>query len=229
MNKKLMLLAAGVLSALALAALPALASADEFEAHCEVNIHICEGEITGGASTLVSDNGDTITCSAVGGTTSFTSTSTTGEASLHFTGCREHVTFFTFQCNSAGAAAGTIKTNAMTFHVINLEHTPTTKPGIKFTSVSVTFECTGFSKKTVTGSVIGEIENAAGICNTAVSTHSVDFKDNGTTGVQTWMHTETTGTTTDLIANNDAGGSYTTAAQIGTATIHWNHPVKITC
>jgi len=226
MNKKLMLLAAGALTALAFAALPTVASAEEYLAHCEV--HECVGTITGGTSSLVSDNGDTITCSAVGGGTTLTTTSTTGEANLHFTGCREHVTFFTFQCNSAGAAAGTINANGLTYHLVNLEHGGTT-PGIKFTNVSVTFECTGFSKKTVTGSVVGHLTEPANICNKTVTTHTVHFEQGATTGSQKYKQVTTTGTETDLIANNDAGGSYTTAAQIASGTIHWNHDVEITC
>jgi len=225
MNKKLMLLAAGTLIALAFAALPALASAGEYEAHC-VGAHECVGEITGGALSLVSDNGDTITCSAVGGTTRFTTTTTTGTDNLHLSGCREHVTFFTFQCNSAGAAAGTISVSNLTYHLISLEHGGTT-PGIKFTNISVTYECTGFSKKTMTGSLVGHLESAS--CNTETKTHSVTFEQGATTGSQKYKQVTTTGTETDLIANNDAGGSYTTMAIICTWTIHWDHDVKITC
>jgi len=220
-----MLLAAGALSALALAALPALASAGEYEAHCEGAAE-CIGEFTGGPSSIVSDNGDTITCTAVGGTTSFATTSTTATANVHLTGCREHVTFFTFQCNSAGAAAGTINVSGVTYHLINLVHGGTT-PGLKFTDISITFECAGFSKKTVTGSLVGHLESAS--CNTAVTTHSATFEQGATTGTQKYTQTTTTGTETDLIADNHAGGSYTTVAMVGTWTVHWNHNVKVTC
>jgi len=219
-----MLLAAGALSALAFAALPALASAGEYEAHCEGAI-LCTGEITGGAASLVSANGDTITCSAMGGTTSFSSTTTTGTTTLHLTGCREHVTFFTFTCNSPGDVAGTINVASLQYHVINLEHGGTT-PGFKFTGVNTTFECTGFSKRTVTGSVVGHLELAS--CNTATTTHAVNF-DQASTGSQKYKQATTTGTETDLIANNDAGGPYTTMAILATWTVHWDHSAKFTC
>jgi len=227
MNRKPMLLAAGVLTAIAFAALPALASGGEYEAHC-IGGSTCVGEITGGATSLESDNGDIITCSTVGGSTSFATTSTTGTVNLHFTGCREHVTFFTFQCNSPGSAAGTINVTGVTYHLVNLEHGGTT-PGVKLTNVSVTFDCPGYTKKTVTGSVVGHLENPASFCNTATTTHAVNFQQGASTGIQKYMQVTTTGTQTDLIANNDSGGTYTTAAQLGTGIIHWNNPVMITC
>jgi len=221
MNKKLLLL----VLALAFAALPALASAGEYELHCEGAAE-CVGEITGGPFSMISDSGEVFTCSAVGGSIRFASTSTTGTVNLHLTGCREHATFFTFQCNSAGAAAGTTSLVGLTYHLINLVHGGTT-PGVKFTNISATFECTGFSKKTFTGSLIGHLESAS--CNTATTTHSVNFEESAITGSQKYTQTTTTGAETDLITNNDAGGSYTTMAIISTWTIHWDHNVKITC
>jgi len=228
MNKKLMLLAAGVLSALAFAALPALASADEFAQDCEGAVE-CTGTIAGGVSELENSAGERIRCTGVNGSASFPSTVTTGSVSLNFTECREQVTFFKFKCNSEGAAAGEIKVGLFTYHIINLEHTPTTTPGIKITNINVTIECTGFAKKTVTGKVIGEIEEASSICNTFVNAHKINFAQSATTGKQKWIQTETTGTTTDLESNNHNGGPYLTSAQIGTGTITWDHNVKITC
>jgi len=224
-----MLLAAGVLSALAFAALPALASADEFQAHCE-GAATCTGEITGGVAELRNSGGEVIKCTGLTGSTGFTSTTTTGTASFIFTGCREQVTIFKFQCRTPGSTNnGEITVNNLTYHVINLEHTPTTKPGIKFTNVSVTFTCAGFSDKTVTGSVVGTIEESNTVCEHEMSTMAVTFEESATQGTQKWTQTETTGTKTDLISNNDAGGAYSTSAQVGTGIIHWNHPVRVTC
>lgn len=222
-----MLLAAGALAALAFAALPTIASAGEYEAHCEGAAE-CTGTITGSHAELNNDNNEAITCTITEGTTSFTSTSTTGKASLTFKECREQITIFHFKCNSPGLPAGHITVPNLVYHVVNLEHSPQTVPGIKFTDVNVTFECTGFSKKTVTGSVVGEILNPASVCEKSVSTHSVKFAQ-ASTGVQKWMQITTTGTKTDLISNNHAGGTYTTSAQIAEGTIHWSKPVKITC
>ena len=144
---------------------------------------------------------------------------------MHLTGCREHVTFFTFTCNTPSAAAGTINVNGLTYHFINLLHGGTT-PGVKFTGVNATIECTELSKKTITGSVVGHLESAS--CNTGTTTHTVDLAQSST-GNQKYKQITTTGTETDLIANNDTGGSYTTMALISTLTIHWNHVATLTC
>jgi hypothetical protein len=222
---KLMLLAAGALTALAFAALPAAASATEYIAHCEVGAS-CSGTVTGGLSELENNTGEKIHCTAVEGTATATSGTSTGTVELSFTGCRETVTFFRFSCSNT-ATAGKITTNTMPSHLINLEHGATT-PGIKLTEVNVTFTCAGFSKKTVTGKVIGHLHDPN--CGTFQSTHSIGFETSGP-GTQKYTQTETTGTTTDLVSNTDEPGAfYHTSGQRGTGTIHWtNNKVKITC
>ena len=228
MNKKLMLLAAGVLSALAVAALPAVASAGEYTADCENGPATCEGTVAGGATQLRNDNGEGISCSSVHGITIVTNGSSTGVLILIFTGCVETITGFKFKCNSTGAAAGEIKTGSMVTHWIYLEPNKGT-PGSKTTlpTAGVTFTCAGFAKKTVTGKVIGHISNPN--CGTFQASHTADFTESST-GVQRWMQATTTGETTDLISNNDAGGAYTTSAQIGSGVITWKGTkVKLTC
>jgi len=64
-------------------------------------------------------------------------------------------------------------------------------------------DCLGFEKKTVTGEVIGEIEEASTVCNAFVAAHKINFEAGATTGSQKWTQTETTGSTADLISNND--------------------------
>jgi hypothetical protein len=230
MNRKLMLLASGVLAALAFAALPALASAGEYEAHCE-GAKECVGTITGGHAELRNDAGQSITCTITEGDTSFKTTSTTGTANLTFKECREQITFFHFKCNTPGLGAGHISVQGLVYHLVNLEPSPQTVPGIKFTNVNVTFECAGFANKTVTGSVVGEILNPASVCNQTVSTTSVKFAEaSGATGTQKYMQITTSGTKTDLISNEDTSSStYRTSAQIGEGIIHWTPSVKITC
>ncbi|HEX6782798.1 MAG TPA: hypothetical protein VF125_12335 [Solirubrobacterales bacterium] len=232
MNKKLMLLATGVLAALAFAALPAVASAGEPEAHCKVGA-VCFGTVAGGATQLRDDAGQGITCTSVHGTASLTSTTSTGTLALTFTGCVETITGFKFSCNNTGVA-GKISTGTMGTHLIYLHHLPNTTTGLKVTlpgygtgSGGVTFTCAGFSRKTVTGSVIGHISNPE--CNTYRPVHTADFAE-ASTGVQKFMQITTTGDKTDLISNNDAGGAYTTSAQIGSGVITWEGTeVNITC
>jgi len=116
----------------------------------------------------------------------------------------------------------------LTYHLVNLEHGGTV-PGLKFTNVSMTYECTGFSKKTVTGGVIGALEEPSTFCNKSVASHKVTFQEGATTGSQKYKQETTTGTETDLISTNDAGGAYTTMSIKQTWTITWNHNVEITC
>jgi hypothetical protein len=234
MNKKLMLLASGVLAALAFAALPAVASAGEFTAHCENGAASCTGTVAGGLAELKNDKGEGIHCTSVDGKATVNNGSATGALELTFTGCVETITGFKFKCNNTGVA-GEIKTGSMVTHLIYLEHLPDTTAGLKVTlpghgteTGGVTFTCLGFAKKTVTGSVIGHISNPN--CGTFQASHTADFADNGTVGVQRWMQATTTGSKTDLISNNDAGGAYTTSAQTGSGVITWTGTkVKLTC
>ncbi|HEX6781505.1 MAG TPA: hypothetical protein VF125_05675 [Solirubrobacterales bacterium] len=235
MNKKLMLLATGVLTALAFAALPAVASAGEPVAHCQNGAASCIGAVTGGATQLRDDGGQGITCSSVHGKATVTNGSATGFLELTFTECKETITGFKFSCTNTGVA-GKITTGSMVTHLIYLHHLPNTTTGLKVTlpghgtgTGGVTFTCAGFSRKTVTGSVIGHISNPE--CNTYQTSHTADFTETSLgSGIQKYMQTTTTGEKTDLISNNDAGGTYTTAAQIGSGVIHWEGTkVNITC
>ena len=227
MTKKLMLLATGVLTALAFAALPAVASAGEYTADCENGAATCSGSVVGGEAELRNDAGEGIHCKTVGGTATVTNGSSTGTLSLVFKTCTETITPFGFSCNNTGVA-GEIKTGSMVTHLIYLEPNKTT-PGIKVTlpAAGVTFNCAGFAKKLVTGKVIGHISNPN--CGTFQASHTADFAESAT-GVQRWMQATTSGETTDLISNNDAGGAYTTSSQKGTGVITWTGTkVKLTC
>jgi hypothetical protein len=234
MNKKLMLLATGVLAALAFAALPAVASAGEFAADCENGAASCTGEVTGGKIELRNDKGEGFSCSSVGGKATITNGTSTGAFELAFRTCKENITGFGFSCNNTGVA-GEIKTGSMVTHLIYLEENKTT-PGLKITfpghgtgAGGVTFNCAGFAKKTMTGSLIGHISNPN--CGTFQASHTVDFAEVvGSPGVQRWMQATTTGEKTDLISNNDAGGAYTTIAITGSTAITWTGTkVKLTC
>ena len=237
MKKKLMILAAGVLAALAFAALPAVASAGEYVADCE-GAAVCTGTVAGGATQLRNTASEGISCTAVNGTATATNGSSTGTLELNFTGCVETITGFKFKCNSPTGGAGEVKTGQMVTHLIYLEPNAQT-PGIKITLpvAGVTFTCAGFSKKTVTDKVIGHISNPN--CKTFQQSHTADFAElkhpepGGipTPGVQRWMTATTTGPTTDLKSNNHNGGAYVTSAQTGSGVITWaaGHKVNLTC
>ncbi len=223
MSKKLMLIAAGALAALAFTALPSAASAGEFEHHCTSTGGVaqeCTGmTIAGGAAELSNDNHEAVTCTAVTGTATAAKTGTTGSAKLTFTGCKETVTFFQFSCTNTGTS-GKIESNSMVTHNVYLEPNTQaqTKPGLLLTGANVTFECAGFAKKTVTGNIIGIITNPN--CTSAITSFEVNFKKLGaaTGTTQEWEQITTSGTFFDLISGPDPSDS-TTSSQTGEGTI----------
>ncbi len=236
MSKKLMLLAAGALTALAFSALPIAASAGEFEHHCTSTGGVAEEctnmTIASGALEYSNDNHEGYTCTSVTGTATAEKTGTTGTAKLTFTGCKETVTFFKFSCTNTGTA-GKVETNTLVSHNVYLEPNTQaqTKPGLLLTGVNVTFTCAGFATKTLTGNIIGIITNSN--CTSAVTSMTVKFEKLGaaTGTTQEWEQITTSGTFFDLIQNNDAGGSYTTSALKGEGTIttRAGQHIRLTC
>jgi hypothetical protein len=230
MNKKLMLLAAGVLTALAFAAFPALASAGEYTADCELGAgKVCTGSVSGVGGVIANTKNETVSCTNVEGTATVTGGTSTGTLELNFNGCRETTTIFKFSCNSAGKFSGVITTGNLVSHIVNLADSfPNgTEPGILITNVNVTFECTGFAKKTVTGNVMGSMPIAH--CNSSSASHSLSFTQ-FSNGHQRFTQVTRTGSVQDLTSNNH-GGEYSTSSQTGSGTISWNagNKVTITC
>jgi len=224
MTKILMLLAAGALTALAFTALPALASAGEYEVHCQ-GAATCEGVIAGGGVQITNSTGEGMTCETLGGNTSFSTTTTTGTVNLVLTGCREVVTAFKATCTSPGYAGGEIRVNNLTYHIVNLEDSESV-PGTAFTNVNITANC---RFHTFTGSLFGRIEEPTSICNLAVSTHRAVFEGGAITGSQKYSQITATGEQTDLTSRLFLGKTYYTTALVATWTVHWDHPVKVTC
>jgi len=217
MTKKLMLLAAGALAALAFAALPAGASAVEMTATCSAVPCVGTIEGTGGAE-LTDDSGLGIKCQKTGGTvTQVASPSSTVTATLTFSECKD--TPIGLECNNEGVGTGKIVTNALTGHLITI--VTNTTIGVLLTGVNVTFECPALGiKKTVTGNLIGTIENKEGVCGKAVTHHTLLFEEEqpGFQKHRTW-----TGKTFDLTSGSHAADT-TTSAQ--TATAHVNYGAK---
>jgi hypothetical protein len=225
MSKKLMLLAAGALSALAFMAIPSLASANEFVGTCGTGA-TCTGAIVGGAAELEDDGGTAVKCTSVSGSVTQTHNSTTGMANIKFHGC----TGFGFTCTGtlAGEPAGTISTGNVPYHLVRLEPDPNTTPvGALVTPNPVTFKCAGgLVVRTVTGSVIGEFEEFGSTdCGKAKTSLKLNFaeKAGGPTGTQQW-ETKTTSAALgefDLTSgsHNGGGADTTTSAQKGTGTI----------
>jgi hypothetical protein len=223
MSKKLMLLAAGALSALAFMAIPGIASGNEFVGTCGTGA-TCTGAIAGGAAEIEDDGGTAVKCTSSSGSFTPTHNSPTGVVNLKFHSC----TGFGFTCTSPGQPAGTIATGNLTYHMIRLEPDPNTTPvGVLITGANVTFSCAGgLVVRTVTGSVIGELEEFGSTdCGKPKTSLKLNFaeKAGGPTGTQKW---ETVGTSSalgefDLTSGSHAGGGSdaTTTALKGTSTI----------
>lgn len=228
MNKKLMLLAAAALAALAFAVLPVVASAGEFEHHCKSGNN-CTALITGGAAELENDGTESISCTSVTGNATLTTTTSTGHVVLTFHGCRETETIFKFSCTSAGQPSGTIKTNTLTSHNVYLKPNKVT-PALLLTGVNVTFTCAGgFSQKTVTGEVLGHIEIPN--CNTYQKHHTVIFERSATVhGTQKYETVTEAAPERDLTSGPHASDT-TTSSQEGTGHITYQNgdEVNLTC
>jgi hypothetical protein len=201
MSKKIMLLA---LAVAAMFALPAAASAQE--------VHF-KGVTTfgggGGPGFLQAVNEPKISCTAtkVEEGKFDSGSSTTGFVKLDFTGCTAEFLGIKGNCNTSGAASGTISASG-TFHLIT---TSTKKPGILVTPITTTIICIGFSRVEVTGNgVIGTITSPA--CGASSKTMGVSFKQAG--GTQEDL--EYTGVKYDLSAHTENSSGVTTGAT-GTA------------
>jgi hypothetical protein len=220
---KMKALTAGALVALALASVPAVASAGEYTGDCETGA-TCSGTISGGAAAFANSSGETIGCSAISGTASMTSGSSTGTVQLSATGCVETISGFKFSCTNT-ATAGKITTNNMVAHGVYVD-SKRTIPGILITGVNVTFSCASFITRTVTGNILGAKPNAECGVFKASDTASLNQTAHG---VQQYTQVTETGTVFDLIANNDNGGAYLTTSLTGSLTITGTTKVKATC
>jgi hypothetical protein len=212
MNKKLKALGAGALAILALALVPAGASAGEFISDCETGAS-CSGTISGGAGTFSNSAGETFSCTAVTGTATLTSGTSTGTVQLAGTGCVETISGFKFSCSNT-ATAGKITTNTLTWHNVYVDSNKTL-PGILVTGVNVTLVCGTFVKKTFTGNLLGAKLNPE--CGVFKATETGSFEQTAH-GTQKYTQVTGTGTVFDLISNNDAGGAYATSSLTGTLT-----------
>ena len=241
MSKKLMLLAAGALSALAFTALPSGAVAGEPHIKCET--FPCTYTVEGSELRFSEHGGGTVWCTKEEGSGAITQSpteptkaakeSTTGTVELTFSGCKEQATIFHFACTGTGKEepSGQIRTGALVTHNIYLNEEK--KQGVLLTGFSVTFTCAGgFARSTVTGNLIGELHETK--CGTATKTIKWNFTAPAH-GTQTWRHITGTGTTYDLeLATNhnttpSSTTGYQTAAVTSTTTLTFNQNVTPTC
>jgi hypothetical protein len=230
MNRKLTLVLAGALAALAFMALTGSAAAKETKLKCEALSGACTFVIAGGEMRLSLHDGDTIACNLEEGSGSVVNLnaereSTTSELELTFKGCKEQNTAFHFSCSNT-ATAGNITTNVMTAH--NIAIGSGTKAAVLLTNAGFTFTCAGgFASTQVTGNYIGEIETACGTNTSAVQKWVFSVPADGTQALRTY-----TGITFDLegkTSHTNAESKYQTAAISSTTTLTYNQNVILTC
>lgn len=230
MTKNRLLLAVGVLTALALTALPSSAFAGEFTATCSSGA-TCLGTVEGTGTAIIEDDSKstlgTIKCTGVVGSITQTSGSSTGSAQVQFNGCADVV--FNYKCSNTGVT-GQITTNVLTSHLIKLEDGSALPVGLLLTGVNVTFYCPLIAvPKTVTGSIIAEIENPS--CGSAKTHHTISF-ENSAAGAQRWRQITTTGAMLDLTVSSHTLSEETTTTS-WQATAHVNYPesktVRLNC
>jgi hypothetical protein len=198
MTKKMMLVAASALAALAFAALPAFASASA--SIDNVAGHAFTG--TFGTATLTNVTNEAVECTGENHVKGSFASSTTGSIHILFTNCHTHSGI---SCKSSGLAAGEITTEAE-FHVINIE--PTTAgilitPKNTTTHEFVTFSCSFLETIVVKGNgVIGDISAPA--CNGTSGNLTLSFTSSAT-GVQAYQQIETAGTVYHMESNLNGG------------------------
>jgi hypothetical protein len=231
MSKKIMMLALAAVSA-ALFAMPAVASAGEWDADGAAGQTFSVTKIT---NPELRAGETTVKCTGLTGSGTYT-TDTTGNITLDFTGCTDGT--FGTACTSTGAASGTIAVTNKQFHNVIIGNAGDNKTplGVLITGNSgattdfTTFSCGfGLVTVTVTGSIIGEVEPVE--CNKAASTFNLNFQPTVAGGsIQKYQQVTTEGTKFDLLSDIPSGGdSTTTSAQSGTGQIHFPKAVTPTC
>jgi hypothetical protein len=212
MSKKIMVLTLAVSSA-AFFALPAMASAQE--------IHLEPAEnftIAGSGGEFRASGEPTITCTGTSGSGSYNAGSTTtGTATLDFTGCHTAVFGFTASCNTSGAASGTMASSG-TFHLITISSGVS---GVLLTTSPTTIICAGSSNIRITGNVIGTITSPK--CGESSKVVTLSFTATGSTQ----NHLSYTGTKYDLFSST--GTELVTSALVGSATNTQSTAGKLNC
>jgi hypothetical protein len=211
MSMKTMLLP---LAVAAMLLLPAAASAQE--------VHVtglASFSGSGGAGTLQASGEPTISCTALSVSGSFDSGSTTtGKFTLDFTGCSAEFFGIKANCNTSGAASGTIASSG-TFHLITVN----SKPGALATPVSTTVVCSGFSNTTVAGNFIATVTSPA--CGASSKSLGVVAKSSGATQ----EHKSYTGVNYNLTAQTGSGSKVEAGINTGTVTLNASTSGTLEC
>jgi hypothetical protein len=230
MKHKMMLLALAVVSA-AVFALPAMASAAEWDIDSESGA-LPTFTSSGGVAKLTANGFGAflpIECTTNKGSGKYT-TQTTGTVEFTFEGCHQGEP----KCTTAGQASGVITTTEMVFHNIMIDNTAQVAggtPGLLITPNAAhfaTFVCNGGTYTVGGNGIIGDISSPK--CGGAFSkTSTVSFQA-VSSGVQKYMQEETGATNAtkyDLSVKSPLGTF--TSAEEASGTVTFNQGTKMTC
>jgi hypothetical protein len=212
----------------AVLALPALASAGEWEIDSE-NGALPTFTSTGGITAMTSYGFGSffpIECTKSTSSGKYTSR-TTAVVTVTFTGCLEGG----FPCTTSGQSSETIKTTELVAHNIMIESTSQVlggTPGLLITPNSghfATFDCGSFHFVIAGNGIIGYI--SAPRCGAAFQKVGGVVFRRVSEGIQHYKQVTTTGTLFDL-STTDSIGTFTTAWD-SAWTLTFNQGVKATC
>jgi hypothetical protein len=226
MKNKMMMLALGALTALAFAALPAVASAGEPQIDPANGVFPLTFTMAGGLSEFRAEGQETFTCKKSKGTGKYTN-ATTGELERTLEECTASGT----PCTSTGAASGVITTGTSVFHNIYVEPNKTT-PAILITPPTggtfASFKCAfGLVSFTITGNgLIGDLEKPTCAAPGPTKTATLNFTATGAS--QTWKQITTAGTVFDLKADVN-GAAAVTYAEVNETTVTFSQNATLTC
>jgi len=201
------------LAVLALAALPAVASAGTPEIHCPNGAIECNLTISGGHGELTKTGGfASVTCTSITG--SGTIKTATGTMSLLFHGCKDSV--FGAACTTSALPSGTIETTPLTFHTTYLT-AGKTGPGVLLTPNEVTkvfahFGCIDGNHTVEGNGIMGRLETG---CSSPAAPLFVG-SEQGQNGHPLHKQITGTGTIYDL---TDGGATSAMKATIGATPV----------
>ncbi|HVD39489.1 MAG TPA: hypothetical protein VNC16_00600 [Solirubrobacterales bacterium] len=226
MTNRSILLATWALAAfIASAALPAISAAGEFKAHCSKG-PTCTSNVAGGPATFEDDGVGSmkIECAKTGGGARHTSGTSKGVIIFVFEGCEAEA--LGFSCNTPGKPLGTIVTNELPYDLVFIDSTPTVLVGMLITSFNETITCPVLSiKRTITGNVIGKIEDPE--CNVPRASHTIEFKKGAAAGSMQFTQVTTVGQVFDMTWGvHEADG--TTLGIRGTYSFTYNEGQTLT-
>jgi len=240
MSKRMVLVAASVLAALAFAALPAAASAAP-----SVDFSVENPTFSGtfGEATLTAVGQEEIVCTSenhVNGSWETTNkVGTTGHISLTFTHCHPKETPG-IACTTSGQASGVITTGSSLFHLVYITsdiNTPSTMltkvPGLLVTPPSggtfAEFNCSFLVHLKIAGTgIIGKV--TAPTCGSAASGSSTVQFTSASTGKQTYQLAEGNATTYHLTSSLNSGSAVEASEDVeSTTTLAGGATGQLTC